>query len=83
MKLFREITVTKDTVLCVIFGAPRNLLTNTLQTYTDVMKKYIQLRQDRNMDNGKYHSFLDISHKLCYKFEEPELYTCSIDMFFR
>jgi len=43
--------------------------TNMLPTYTDLMKKYIQLRQDLKTDNGKYPSFLDISHKLCYEVE--------------
>lgn len=62
--------VTRDKVSCVIFGAPRNLPTNTLPTYTDLMKRYIQLRQDLKTDNGKYPSFLDISHKLCYEVEE-------------
>ena len=62
--------VTRDKVSCVIFGAPRNLPTNTLPTYTDLMKKYIQLRQDLKSDNGKYPSFFDISHKLYYEVEE-------------
>ena len=62
--------VTRDKVSCVIFGAPRNLPTNTLPTYTDLMKKYIQLRQDLKTNNGKYPSFFDISHKLCYEVEE-------------
>ena len=62
--------VTRHKVSCVIFGAPRNLPTNTLPTYTDLVKKYIQLRHDLKTDNGKYPSFLDISHKLCYEVEE-------------
>lgn len=33
------------------------------------MKKYIQLRQDMKIDNGKYPSFLDVSHKLFYEVE--------------
>ena len=62
--------VTRDKVSCIIFGAPQNLPTNTLPTYTELVKKYIQLRPDLKMNNGKYTSFLDISHKLCYKVEE-------------
>lgn len=61
---FSEMTVARDKVSCLIFGAPRNLQTNTLPTYTDLMKKYIQYRQDHKTPNGKYPLFLDISHKL-------------------
>ena len=34
------------------------------------MKKYLQYRQDLKTPNGKYPTFSDISHKLCYEIEE-------------
>ncbi len=61
--------VTRDKVSCVIFGAPRDLPPNTLPTYADLMKKYIKLRLELKTDSGKYPSFLDISHKLCFEVE--------------
>uniref|UniRef100_UPI00358F8643 uncharacterized protein n=1 Tax=Myxine glutinosa TaxID=7769 RepID=UPI00358F8643 len=62
--------VTRDQVTCVIFGAPRNIQTNVLPTYADVMKGYLQSRQQLRTENGKYPSFGDISHKLCYEIQE-------------
>jgi hypothetical protein len=54
----------------LILGVPRNLLTNILPTYTDVMKKYFQFKQDLKIVNGKYHLFLEVSRRLCYEVEE-------------
>ena len=62
--------VTRNKVSCVIFGTPQNLPANRLPTYTDVMKKLIQHREDFKITNGKYPSFHNISHPLCYKVEE-------------
>ena len=62
--------VTRDKVSCVIFGALQNLPLNTLPTYADIMKKYLQYRQDLKTLNGKCPTFSDISHKLCYEIEE-------------
>ena len=62
--------VTRNKVSCVIFGTPQNLPANQLPTYTDVMKKLIQHREDFKTTNGKSPSFHDIFHPLCHKVEE-------------
>ena len=62
--------VTREQASCVIFGGSQNFPPNVLPTYTDVMKKYFQYRQDMRTPNGKYPSSFDISHELCYEVKQ-------------
>jgi hypothetical protein len=54
---------------CVIFGAPREIPTNVLPTYADVMKAYIHTRQQLTTKNNKYPPFAEVSKKVCVDVE--------------
>jgi hypothetical protein len=58
-------TITREKAACVIFGAPRKIPTNVLPTYADVMKAYINTRQQLTTKNNKYPSFAEVSKKVC------------------
>jgi hypothetical protein len=58
------------------FNSEQNYIRNSkpskieLDHHSSKRFRYIQLRQELKTDNGKYPSFFDISHKLCYEVEE-------------
>lgn len=62
-------TITREKVACVIFGAPHEIPTNVLPTYADVMKAYINTRQQLTTENNKYPPFAEVSNKVCVDVE--------------
>ncbi|XP_050710076.1 uncharacterized protein LOC126994856 [Eriocheir sinensis] len=62
-------TITREKVACVIFGAPHEIPTNVLPTYADVMKAYINTRQQLTTKNNKYPPFAEVSNKVCVDVE--------------
>ncbi|KAG0716113.1 hypothetical protein GWK47_010415 [Chionoecetes opilio] len=61
-------TIMREKAACVIFGAPREMPTNVLPTYADVMKAYIHTRQQLTTKN-KYPPFAQVSEKVCVDVE--------------
>ncbi|KAG0719398.1 hypothetical protein GWK47_007282 [Chionoecetes opilio] len=67
--IIRMATIMREKAACVIFGAPREIPTDVLPTYADVMKAYIHTRQQLTTKDNKYPPFAEVSEKVCVEVE--------------
>ena len=61
-------TITREKAACVIFGAPCEIPTNVLPTYSDVMKAYIYEKYQLTTKNNKYPPFAKVANKICFDY---------------